>query len=414
MPGWHFPFKPHSSNVLLIAYPLDLTASIFLFVENLIPSPDDFFEKLKETSMRIALHGSYFGRNFGDTLLVRIFRDWVRDIDADIECGLPVVASTLEAQEIGADIISDPNSYNGLVYCGGGYFGEPPGSLVTRVRWAYRNWQRHLRWKSQPGYREMPYCILGVGVGPVSSRIFRAKVVNLFNRAEFISVRDETSRNYLDSWGVKRTIHLCYDAALSLNNVLKKDESTPTEKPTLIVHLPFRRPVYQQIVHEIAGWVSNRADVQVICLLDSPMQDRAMDVLYKPLLDAGAHPHPYLSVDNLLNTLQSANAVITAKLHVGIAATALDKPVLSIPYHSKTYRFYEQIDRLENCWNPSEVTSDRVLQWVDDTMATFPDSFHLPDHIVQQALVSRDLLKSFLNEINTRTFKCGSKRNIAR
>ena len=50
--------------------------------------------------MKIGVHGSYFGRNFGDTLILRIVVNWVREYNPQAIIFLPFVTSDEEAIEI--------------------------------------------------------------------------------------------------------------------------------------------------------------------------------------------------------------------------------------------------------------------------------------------------------------------------
>jgi len=49
-------------------------------------------------------------------------------------------------------------------------------------------------------------------------------------------------------------------------------------------------------------------------------------------------------IDLLVSRIADAHLVFTTKLHVGIVAASLGRPVISVPHHPKTRRFFRQID----------------------------------------------------------------------
>ena len=75
--------------------------------------------------------------------------------------------------------------------------------------------------------------------------------------------------------------------------------------------------------------------------------------------------------------LEKLDLVITSKLHVGIVSTALETSVISLPYHTKTIRYYEQIDAKERCLeNPTSEKEvyDHILRFYDHKEIDVPNN----------------------------------------
>src|SRR5690554_1426886 len=114
----------------------------------------------------VALHGSYFGHNFGDLLLMIIFHRWICAASAKVSVSLPLASdemrSVIGAQHCGPASLVRASA---VISGGGGYFGEQPHNPVV---WGFRNLRRH----SAPGIvariLRKPYAVVGVGVGPIT------------------------------------------------------------------------------------------------------------------------------------------------------------------------------------------------------------------------------------------------------
>ena len=76
---------------------------------------------------KIGLHGSYYCRNFGDTLILSIVNNWIKEYSQKTIVDLPFVTSEKEALEILNSKLQKTNFHelDGLIFGPGGYFGEP-------------------------------------------------------------------------------------------------------------------------------------------------------------------------------------------------------------------------------------------------------------------------------------------------
>lgn len=341
-----------------------------------------------------ALHGSYYGRNYGDTLILRIVANWMQEENVNVV--LPFVDSNLEKREITGDSTQFPGFSNiaGLIYGPGGYFGEPPGSLKHRLRWSIRCFRRHLIWHNQLIKNDIPYMMVGMGVGPISNLLIRRKIVHIFKGAQYISVRDDVSKSYLVRWGVDADrIDVFPDVATTLK---RKSEKFEEEKIRIGVHLPGCDKLKNaHILYEFIKGLCDKHQVYIIEDGEHQTQNRGQGLL-KSLDGYSFELLSYEGPDRLTKALEGMSLVFTTKLHVGIVSYALNVPVISIPLHTKTKRFYEQINRQKYCIDPDLISTSVLSELFEEALVTR----NVTNELLESADENRLLVKEFIRKVS--------------
>src|SRR5690606_9296003 len=235
-----------------------------------------------------------------------------------------------------------------LIFGPGGYFGEPSGGWLKKLRWSFRNYKRHIIWNSQIYSNKIPYAIIGVGVGPLSFGFIRSKVIKLFHNTSYISVRDKYSQGFIVNWGSsKEKINQTSDVALSL----VPDSSLVPDKNKVALHFSTSKWKSKDQIESFVSFIKEiKKDYRIYLFEDAKGQfsnpknpNNLKNILHKwginlPIVE-------YKDPNTVIENLKSFDTIITSKLHVGIVGYSLGKKVLSIPSHQKTSRFYEQINR---------------------------------------------------------------------
>jgi polysaccharide pyruvyl transferase WcaK-like protein len=319
--------------------------------------------------IEIAIHGSYYARNFGDTLIISIIVDWVKEIYPDSTINLPFCSSDEEAKEImgSNEYLIDPTLKNSkvLIFGPGGYFGQPNFSFLRTNYWFLRNYKRHLFWNNRLFAKDIPYFIIGTGVGPLTNFFFRNKVRKLFSKAKLVAVRDITSFNYLKQWNVDMSnINLTTDVALSVENSKINNKS----KGLLGLHFPgttLNNYNKSDLFLSFLKIINN--DFEIVIIEDGPGQYHTKDEksIYNKIRRSNDFNVDVLEYNNpkvLIENLAKLDYIITSKLHVGILGYALKKQVLSIPLHQKTVRFYKQVKREDFCMNVVDISLNTLLE----------------------------------------------------
>jgi polysaccharide pyruvyl transferase WcaK-like protein len=314
--------------------------------------------------MRVSVHGSYFGYNFGDTLLCKLFVDWIR------ECGehqivLPL-ANERNVRLIGGDRrgLAAALGSDRAIFCGGGSFSESP----SRKRlWTLRVFTRHLWLGRLLRARRIPVAIMGVGVGPISNAHVRRSVVELFEYAQIAIVRDEESAAHLREWGLRRDVIVGSDAVLAadLRSVFQLGDRVTQGERRLVVHGSGNASLDElSAVRSVCTWASGK-QLDVILATDGVSRRGAIQwpsaiAAEFPLLQAETFLYDGRPA-NLIRFLAGADGIVTTKLHVGIAGSILGVPVISAPVHPKTIRFYRQLGHTERVVGVSEHSAGERL-----------------------------------------------------
>ena len=313
---------------------------------------------------------------------------------------MPYVASEQEAIEIlGKPSSNTPiESLDCLIFGPGGYFGEPPVNYLRKLYWAQRNYKRHIIWNNKLYKAKIPYVIIGVGVGPLTIKPFRNKVVKLFENAMYISVRDKYSKEYLIKWGIDASrINVVSDVALTLQ---PDSHRTKNKKTKVALHFPGKELYEENKMSEFIEFVKQVLPENDFFLLeDSKGQFSNVegDNIRKALLENNIDLPivKYKDPKTLINDIQSFDKIITSKLHVGIVGYALGKKILSIPRHSKTIRFYEQINQESFCIQFSNINRNLLFKKFQDL-----DSIDNSNNVrYKDAIKNKDVLKAFLDEV---------------
>lgn len=321
---------------------------------------------------KIAIQGALNVDNFGDVLLGRIYSDWLS------QCGCQVYAPKAKQtvlDEMPNACRGDFSSADALAYIGGGYFGEPPRRFLGKYRWGFRMMRYHLSASIPFILKRKPISITGVGVGPVTNFIAWLGVALVSRLAKLVVVRDTVSRDYLVShWGSKN-VYVAPDVALTVsrNNFSQKMKKAADElytklpnKEIIALHYDQQAATdeqWQLLWNETLNWLEGK-DAHILLLTDqknTPVIEAQMAeyAQYQSLIK-NSSIYTYDSVDHLIGTLSSCSIILTTKLHVAIVGTALEVPAYALACHTKTQRFFNQLNMYDLClsmneWTPSSL-----------------------------------------------------------
>lgn len=304
----------------------------------------------------ISIHGSYFGNNYGDILLVNMFTSWVREVDSEVTINYPL-ANKKKTRDLpeGSTSFFKLIESKALIYCGGGYFGEQP---KNKNKWAIRNFFRHATIGIVARLFRVPYAIIGVEFGPISATWFRKICVFIAKGAKVIVVRNEESKKFLEDNGVIGVV-LAADAVLSLSDIVKIERPNNTKKKILI-HINGQGvlpPNYLEVAMSIVKGIQrnlNEFELYFISDGDGKYYNNEYCKELFTYLDYEKISYnipKYEGYKELITLINNADYVFTSKLHVGITAAALNKRVFSLWLHNKTPRLHAQIGNLGNCFS---------------------------------------------------------------
>lgn len=242
-----------------------------------------------------------------------------------------------------------------FVYFPGGYFGEGPFSS-PKVNFT------HFRRFMLPGLTavlsRIPVIVAGIGAGPVKSPFFSWPIRYIGKHSEFITTRDHESYEALVNLGLKNVTESS-DMILSMN-IVKKDlpDNTLGElhrvsqgKKILLVHYNHAWIALEKFAGAVKSFVGSHPDFFAVVASDSilPFENGHYE-RFRKLSGIESFHYLYDNPFEFSSLIGLADVVLTCKLHVGVVAAMLGKPVVSIADHyEKTSRFYRQIGESRRC-----------------------------------------------------------------
>jgi len=348
----------------------------------------------------VSLHGSYFVNNYGDILLINIFHDWIKESFPTIQVNLPLVnkKKIWEMPEPTTTGLINLLKSDCLVYCGGGYFGEQP---KNKGRWSVRNFFRHAIIGLLAIIFRIPIAIIGVEVGPLSKSWFRRIVLKIVRRSKIVIVRNQESDVFLRKYGINNAM-ITTDAVLTLNQQYTKELIELQTGNYIVLHLRG----YKYLKEALDYFVTSLCDVMrtideapiITFVEDAPNQyGPHYESLFSIIEQKGFEYKVvrYSGIHEVLNTIKSAKAVFTTKLHVGITAAAYNRKVFSIYAHPKTLRFHSQIGNQAYCISLSQLNKNYNIT---PKIKEFFESHSpvLPESVLSSAIRNRIVLESFI------------------
>ena len=353
----------------------------------------------------ISLHGSYFGKNYGDILLVNLFAKWIRSSCPNTEINMPLGArSTAPDLDYDTTGIMNLLRSKALIFCGGGYFGEKPKHYQ---RWAMRNFQRHGIIGLMAVLFHIPFAIIGVEFGPISSCWFRKFCIWLAKHASVVVVRNEESLNFLSYNGISNAV-LSADAVLTLSDVIKPNNNNNIEVPNIVIHMDIITVSYLDSTLLLIKSITDAAketfsDFNLLIISDGTErwfdQPSFVPVLtYLSQNKINYKIYPYETCQKLIDIINSSQYIITTKLHVGITSLALNKRVFSFWTHRKTPRMHKMADNEQFC-----VEFHSINENIKDTLKSFfcTPCYKLNPELKEKAKRNRYELEKFFQSFST-------------
>jgi len=366
---------------------------------------------------KVALHGSYYGDNFGDTLFVTEYINWLKEIfDYDKDnVHLPFAGKRVRDLVKISDRKGISSIYESdiIVFIGGGYLGEPSKKIN---KWSIRLIIRHLSVGLVALALKKPYIFIGVGAGPLSNGIARRLTTFLCNRSNKVVVRDQESRDYLVSYGVDmEKIDVTADSVLCLkpedvntetkNELLEMYEIGDKECQYIGVHLPAVNKneikKLRTIINDLKYFCERFKKYKIVVFNDF-YKENYIYLAYLEIKEVFEQSTviyvEYKNPNQLIALIDELDIVITTKLHCGIVANCLGKYTLSISTHNKTLRLYKQLGLLNRNISFSEYSKGRLIDMLSEYKEDVKFYNNVPDSVREAALKNKEYLLNYMKK----------------
>ncbi|BAY87270.1 hypothetical protein NIES267_67910 [Calothrix parasitica NIES-267] len=376
----------------------------------------------------IAIHGTYHDNNFGDLLLMKIYENWIKNITSSRivypmvpQAQLANFKSNFPDASIG---LKNLRSWKGLIYAGGGHFGEPNSSAKNAYSksWNKRFFKRHVLPAELCIWNNIPYGVIGVGAGPLSNFFVKHEVKRILANAKIRCVRDIDSQKFVNkTLNISSGVTVLPDAALSISQSDIPEKAFETinnllepykEMLLLGIHHPRdflqNTPQSESMRMGLLECLKSEPDVLPVVFSDNgnSKYSKHSEDLTKLISDFTGKKClslPFQGVWETVALISQFSAVLTTKLHVGIVAYALGVYCESFALHSKVKRFYQQVNRSSQCLMLNEADKTNSITKINRAIELSRNKVSIRDaewhEIKQLAQQNQTLVASFLEKI---------------
>ena len=350
------------------------------------------------------IHGHFMSDNYGDFLLFYYLINIVEkyknkynwystDIDKSYDNYCKINRVDIKYAIKNSDLV---------IFSGGGYFGESPRK---RLKWNIKCFIKHI----YPAYKfykkNIPYIIIGVEVGPISSFINRILLKKIFNGAKIVSVRNEESKLFLEKLNVKNKIEVNPDCILGVNEEIfpldniDVNDIIDKNKKNIFVHLTSNIDAkgLKNVIDDLKKYQIINKNIRYIFGSDQESiyqrenVKKIFDIFNENYNIVSYYKNPWY----LTKVIKNVDAVITDKLHVGIVATMLKKEVICVAKDTKSIRFYNLIGRNEYVSLMKNVKKNDILEMLNKIKFK---NININVDILKKSKNNRKLIEQFLNE----------------
>lgn len=208
---------------------------------------------------------------------------------------------------------------------------------------------------------------VSVGAGPINTRLGKIFIKISLKLSQYCSFRDESSKRAVEQLGISSQNSVFPDLVYSLELEKVPDLPSPLRGRSIvgINPVPFCDPeywpgsnmeVYEKYVTKLADfacWLTERG-LSVLFFptqlkLDPPVINDIMKIIRNngKSFDKDIIDWPIKSFDDLLSAVSAMKIVVATRFHGVVIPSMLNKPVLGIAYHEKTFDLMTQIGQRE-------------------------------------------------------------------
>ena len=308
---------------------------------------------------KVVFSGYYGSNNIGDEALIAVllkeFKKRINDFKPVVISNDP--AKTSKSYEIDAlsktdikNIIKELKSADLLISGGGSLLQDVTGKKTIPYYLGIIALAKMLK---------VPVFFCAQGVGPVNSIIFKNAIKYILNRVDAISVRDENSKLFLESLGVKKDIHYTADLAYLLDpidgpkieGILSNESLMNTFTESLYIGVSIRpwkdNNYLDSLITLLKKIKENYPEYNILFIPfkypdDLEISQYAMKKAEENNLEAKILKNNY-TPEEVLGVVSEMDILIGVRLHSLIFAAIGNTLPLGISYHPKVDAFLEQL-----------------------------------------------------------------------
>ena len=197
-----------------------------------------------------------------------------------------------------------------------------------------------------------PVIVCSATIGPYQSKFSRQVAKHVLNKVNIITLREDYSRDYLQSIGVdKPDIYLTADLAFLLEppnmekiptileniNITSEDRPLVGIAPTAMMHSALKQPQYIRLIAELSDFIIEDLNATIIYITNTYQDEPITQKTYQKVKNK--HKVKILpfnvSASETKGIVGSCDIFICSRFHALVASTSLGVPSLGIVAYSR-------------------------------------------------------------------------------
>ncbi|HAS6211398.1 TPA: hypothetical protein I7185_13775 [Vibrio vulnificus] len=336
--------------------------------------------------MKVIVKGAYGTRNFGDDLLMLTMFNMISQVECEVDFQCPEHSYI---KKLNPNIKLNSNNtnkdYDICVFGGGTQFfnfnsnkaqklnfvNKLVGNLVSPKRLL-----NTIARKLNNDIKSKANSYIGIGLGPFEDERAKKAVLTNIAKAEFISLRDKKSINYLKTYvnEMNYGADLCFSPQFESYLLSVKDNRTQAEPKVGIILRDWENTEHGKVPEAVIRDVLKELEKKnkdYIFIFFSSVHDKGW------IQFCNKYDYRYIvwnpdqqTVGDFLNELASCDIIVSSRFHGLVVSSLLSIPFVSIEIEPKLSLFSEKFENFETVKYPFKaeniIKGIATAEWIDD------------------------------------------------
>ena len=311
-------------------------------------------------------------------------------------------------------------SFDLLIITGGGQLVESSGGPWTFVGGPWKFPYTIFKWILLARLTHVKPIILNIGAGPLVSRLGKGFVRNALSLADYVSFRDEQSRELIRQIGFRGETHVFSDSAYTRDvSALAAARGAGWRRQGVVglapmaygdprlsaKHDPATYDSYIQQLGLFGAWlIKNDYRVTLFCSdigIDPPaVVDVENLIRTRTGIDHGdsdvlCRVHQW-TIEELLTNMSQMDYVVTSRFHTAVFAHMLNKPLLAICNHVKVSTMMDDLELSKYCVDVKNCDSNVLA---DTFVALVSNRDQIKQRMAEKLAMYREKLSNQFDEL---------------
>lgn len=227
------------------------------------------------------------------------------------------------------------------------------------------------------------------GVGPVRNKFYRFLIEKVLNRVDYLSVRDQDSKTFLENIGIKRNkINIIDDPVFGLNTFnphLKKNKEKNIELQSIGVSVRnWHSNRYLESLADFLNKIGEKNKISITIIPFHQGKDIEISKKLQGMLEVDSKVREYTDdLDEVNEFYRTLDLFIGVRLHSLIFSAVNEIPFIGISYDPKTDSLIEEmgyqseistenitVDKLERSYNKIIDNEDKIKERIRKIVKT--------------------------------------------